>query len=370
MCPPKVSIIVPVYNGESFIQDTLKMLCESSLHDIEIIVIDDGSTDSSLKFCEILAKKDSRIRIFRQKNQGVFAARNHGLREARGDYICFCDQDDLIERTAYEIMYLRARQYDCDIVMASTGKLIGEKKENFESLPDAVFENDEIRIKCMLPILFNGINYGVQDGTIRLENDIWKCMVKRELVTKNNFQFRRIVNYEDDFLFLLDILSKATRVVTLSKVLYYWRVNLGSETYNTAYVEDLYGKDIVLQNEIVSIMENAHIDQASIDVYKKCQNCNRYIHIIENENRNKQEKKCLKIKRIQRIQEETDYAESLCMRKYYRGNLLHRKLLLGMLEKKAFVCAYMFHKCYVLVRRGGLHFKIWTRLENVLYGKK
>lgn len=367
---PKVSVIVPVYNGEKFIRDTLRMLLCSSLHDIEIVVIDDGSKDSGMSICKAMAEEDQRIRVYHQQNTGVFGARNHGLRVATGDYICFCDQDDIVESTAYEKMYAVAEEQDCEVVMAGTGKLIGEKKESFENLPDAVFTNVEVRNNCMLPILFNGTNYYSSGNAVRMENDIWKCMIRRDFIIENNLQFRHIVNYEDDFLFLLDILARAAKVATISDILYYWRVNLGSETYNTAYVSDLYRKDIALQNELVSIMQIARIDKVHIEKYEKCQNCNRYIHMIENENRNRNEGFSAKIRNIKIIREESAFVESLHMRKGYKGNLIHRKIILGLLEHNAFAGAYLFHKCYAEVREKGLHFRFWTKIENALYGKK
>lgn len=367
MQKPKVSVIVPVYNGEKFIRDTLRMLLFSTLHDIEVVVIDDGSRDSSMSVCRVMAEEDQRIRVYHQQNTGVFGARNHGLQVATGDYICFCDQDDLVESTAYEKMYATAKEQDCEIVMSSTGKLIGEKKESFENLSDAIFSDDEVRNNCMLPILFNGTNYYSSGNAVRMENDIWKCMIKRDFIIENNLQFRHIVNYEDDFLFLLDILARATKVATISDILYYWRVNLGSETYNTAYVSDLYRKDVALQNEIVSIMQIAQIDRAYIEEYVKCQNCNRYIHMIENENRNRNEGFSAKICNVKIIREESAFAESLHMRKGYKGNLIHRKIILGLLEYNAFAGAYWFHKFYSEVRVKGLHFRFWTKIENALY---
>ena len=367
---PKVSVIVPVYNGEKFIQDTLLMLLRSSLYDIEIIVIDDGSEDSSISICKTMAEQDSRIRVYYQQNTGVFGARNHGLKVAEGYYICFCDQDDVVEPTAYEKMYLAASKYDCEVVMSSTGKLIGEKKESFENLPDAVFADAEVRNNCMLPILYNGTNFYSSSNAVRMENDIWKCMIKREFILENNLQFRHIVNYEDDFLFLLDILARARKVATISDILYYWRINLGSETYHTAYVENLYRKDIALQNEIVSIMQIAQIDKTYIERYEKCQNCNRYIHMIENENRNRSEEFFSKIRNVKIIREESAFVESLHMRKGYKGNLIHRKIILGLLEHNAFAGAYLFHKCYAEVREKGLHFRFWTKIENVLYNMR
>ena len=170
-------------------------------------------------------------------------------------------------------------------------------------------------------------------------------------------------------LFLLDILARAKRVTMISDMLYYWRVNLQSETYNTAYVDDLYAKDICLQREITDIMRIAGIDKQYIEMYEKCQNCNRYIHMIENENIGKVRNWKEKIQYIKQIQCEPVFKESLVIRKTYKKNLLHRKILLAMLDKHFFTVAYLFHKLYFKVRKIGLRFNNWTRLENYLYDK-
>jgi hypothetical protein len=251
--------------------------------------------------------------------------------------------------------------------MSGTGKMIGEKRESFEILPDAVFTDDDIRKNCMLPILFNGTNYYSAANEVRLENDIWKCMIRRDFILENHLNFRHIVNYEDDFLFLLDVLARAKRVATIPDILYNWRVNLESETYNTAYVDELYRKDIALQNEIVSIMQIADVDQEYIEKYEKCQNCNRYIHMIENESRNEGVSCSQKIRNIKILQKEAAYEDSLKMRKGYKKNLVHRKIILGMLERHLFLSAYLFHCIYSFVRKKGLHFRIWTKIENALY---
>lgn len=364
---PKVSVIVPVYNGEKFIAGTIQMLLNSTLHDIEIIAIDDGSKDKSADICRNIAIYDQRVKVVCQDNSGVSGARNQGLLLARGDYICFCDQDDVIESRAYEEMYEKAQEYNCDVIMSGTGKLIGDRREIFERLPNAFFTGEEIRNNCMMPILFNGTYcYSAKNG-VRLENDIWKCMIKREFIIRNGLTFRRFVNYEDDFIFLLDVLARAQRLVTVADILYYWRVNLGSETYNTAYVENLYEKDIQLQHEIISIMQIAKIDILYIDMYNKFQNCNRYIHLIENVSRSDGKKLGEKIAYLKRIQYEPEFRESVNFRNKFKKNLIHRKIVLALVDKGFFGVAWLFHNIYSFVRKKGLLFRWWTRVENYLY---
>ena len=101
----KISIIVPVYNVEKYLKECLDSLINQTLEDIEIICINDGSTDNSLAILEEYQKKDSRIKVFSQKNQGVSAARNLGIEKATGEYLTFLDSDDRLELNTCEILY-------------------------------------------------------------------------------------------------------------------------------------------------------------------------------------------------------------------------------------------------------------------------
>ena len=91
---PKLSIIIPVYNGEHYIENTVRSVLSSSWHDLELLLIDDGSTDSSLAICNRLAETDTRIKVYHKANGGIAEARNYGLIHANGNHIGFCDQDD------------------------------------------------------------------------------------------------------------------------------------------------------------------------------------------------------------------------------------------------------------------------------------
>lgn len=110
----KVSVIVPVYNVETYINRTLESICGQTYRNLEILLIDDGSLDDSLACCEKWAEKDNRIRVYHQKNAGVSAARNRGLEQATGDYIMFMDADDIIEKNMIEALHTVLIENDAD----------------------------------------------------------------------------------------------------------------------------------------------------------------------------------------------------------------------------------------------------------------
>ena len=118
---PLISIIIPVYNTEAYIDRCLRSVVDQTYRNLEILLIDDGSTDDSTAKCEQWAKEDARIRLIRQENRGAGAARNHGLQLAKGEYIGFTDSDDWIEPVMYEELYKALERYpEADIAECET----------------------------------------------------------------------------------------------------------------------------------------------------------------------------------------------------------------------------------------------------------
>lgn len=112
---PQVSVVVPVYNCYRYLKKCVDSLKNQTLKDLEIILVDDGSSDGSEKLCDQLAESDSRIYVIHQINKGVSAARNAGIIAAHGEYIGFCDADDFCEPDKFEIQYSNAKKYDADV---------------------------------------------------------------------------------------------------------------------------------------------------------------------------------------------------------------------------------------------------------------
>lgn len=123
----KISIIVPVYNVERYIERCVESICQQTYTNTEIILVDDGSTDSSGKICDEIAVKDPRIRVIHQQNSGLSAARNAGLAVAKGEYIAFVDSDDYIAQEMYSVMIENMEKYDLDIIGCTSFRDKGEK---------------------------------------------------------------------------------------------------------------------------------------------------------------------------------------------------------------------------------------------------
>ncbi|MDX9781581.1 MAG: glycosyltransferase family 2 protein, partial [Bacteroidales bacterium] len=117
MTNPKVSVIIPVYNTVNYLESSVSSIQEQTLRDIEILIIDDGSTDNSPAILKKLSESDARIRLFTQSNQGQSAARNLGLDNAQGDYVYFMDSDDILELNTLSSCYEKCDSQNLDIVI-------------------------------------------------------------------------------------------------------------------------------------------------------------------------------------------------------------------------------------------------------------
>ena len=152
---PKVSIIVPVYNVEKYLERCINSLQGQSLKELEIILVDDSSTDSSLQICNNLAKEDSRIKVIHKVNEGAGKARNAALAVATGKYIGFVDSDDYVEHDMFEVLYEKAEKYNSDLVMSGVifvdGNIYSKEGERVSKMyfdKDIHFETkEELKMK-------------------------------------------------------------------------------------------------------------------------------------------------------------------------------------------------------------------------------
>ena len=118
-----ISVIIPIYNTEQYLKECLDSVCSQSYKDIEIICINDGSTDNSEEITRSYAQQDKRIKLISQKNQGLSITRNNGVSQAQGEYLFFLDSDDTIEQNAIETLYNRAERTQADIVICNLNKI-------------------------------------------------------------------------------------------------------------------------------------------------------------------------------------------------------------------------------------------------------
>ncbi|MBR5575241.1 MAG: glycosyltransferase [Alphaproteobacteria bacterium] len=216
---PKISIIVPVYNMEKYIARCIRTLTRQTLTDIEILLIDDGSTDNSLQIMQEFADHDNRIKILQQKNLGPAAARNTGLDNATGKYLMFCDSDDGYKETMCQTMFDTIESQNVDVVCC----------HNFFNYEDGLDNYEKYR--RTLNWYFNPKTSGrhkltdkrIVDTNVLLWNKIWK----RELVTKHGIRFPTGHEHDDDtFWYQYAFVSR--EIYFLRTPLYYYFLRSGS----------------------------------------------------------------------------------------------------------------------------------------------
>ncbi|HWJ77146.1 MAG TPA: glycosyltransferase [Niallia sp.] len=235
----KISVIVPVYNIEQFLPNCIDSLIDQSFKDIEIILVNDGSSDNSPNICNEYAIMDKRIKVIHKKNEGVSVARNTGLRVAKGEFIAFVDGDDWVEHDIYSLMYNKITTSKADLIMCRFFNFSpnGDFEIAKEPLKSGVYSNNEIFQELVLPMLGNKF---VNLSENLIMGSIWRCLYKREIIYKNNMHFPE-VKIAEDMLFHLNYQLACKKVVILDKALYYYRYNPSSATkkYITSLLDTL-----------------------------------------------------------------------------------------------------------------------------------
>ena len=219
----KVSVIVPVYNVEKYLKDCLDSVVNQTLEDIEIICVNDGSTDNSLAILEDYAEKDSRIKIITQENKGLGGARNTGLYHANGEYISFIDSDDWIEPNTFEELYNMSKDFDLDMLMfqmkvfnIETGEFVEDQYNNIDVIDDS-----------LVGAVFNYKD--VFDVLFKIPHSSVNKLYKHSFLNKCNFKFLEGVYYEDLASFF-PLFFNAERVSILKKHFYIYRIRSNSIT--------------------------------------------------------------------------------------------------------------------------------------------
>ena len=270
MTIPKVSVVVPVYNTEKYLEQCVNSLTSQTLEEIEIIIIDDGSKEECAVFCDELAKKDARIKVIHKVNEGQGIARNLGVKEASGDYIGFVDSDDYVDSAMYESLYSAAKKHDADIVMSgicfvggNTFSKSGEYAEKNYFDKETVFENEDMKqlllgVVGSLPTDVDDSRYGVS---------VCKNIFKRTLLREEKVEFvseRKIIS--EDTIFMVDCLAKSKKAVGILGAFYRYRRN--DESFSKAYRSDRFEKILIFLAELEEHIKGT-VTKNEYDLYLK-----------------------------------------------------------------------------------------------------
>ena len=214
---PTVSIIVPVYNAEKSIKRCVDSILGQEYTDFELILVNDGSTDTSGAICDAYAARDSRVHVIHKANTGVSDTRNTAINSATGKYLQFLDSDDWITSDATKLLVRTATEYNCDLVIADFYRVVGEKVSHKGSIEEEqVLTKEEFAAQMMKnPADFY---YGV----------LWNKLYRRDLIEQYSLRMDTSVSWCEDFLFNLEYLRHAEVFFALQTPIYYYVKTKGS----------------------------------------------------------------------------------------------------------------------------------------------
>lgn len=215
---PLISIIIPVYNVEKYLRQCVDSVLAQTYKNLEIILIDDGSVDSSGKICDEYAVQDRRVKVIHQNNQGVYVSRNVGLQVATGEYIGFVDSDDYIKPDMYQILLEETLKNQVDITMCGQFLLKpnGVEAVKFPQKTAYIYPDNATWLKDLMTYPF-------------ATQVLWNKLFKKQAI--GNIIFNPQLRNSGDCQFLLDLLCKPLRVAFVPQPLYYYVVRDNSITH-------------------------------------------------------------------------------------------------------------------------------------------
>lgn len=258
MKTPIISIIIAAYNAESFLCKGLEGVLEQTFHNFEIILIDDGSTDATYEICERYAKKDSRIRVFHEKHQGVARARQVGINNACGIYTIHIDADDNISPNMLEEMYNSAKDSGADILICDYMEVNHHGPIYHAQRPTVLTQE--------------GVTNDLIQG--KLYGALWNKLIRTSCFRDNNVCFREDLTMREDMFFVFDVLPYCSKIAYLPEAFYsYDKTRNASSLTNTYLSEDknYYTQEIkwhesALKNTLVNKKNKEHVSNSLLNI--------------------------------------------------------------------------------------------------------
>jgi glycosyltransferase involved in cell wall biosynthesis len=225
---PKISVVIPVYNVEKYLHRCVDSVLKQTFRDFEIILVNDGSQDQSGAICDEYVEKDNRIKVIHKKNARVSAARNDGIKMAKGKYISFVDSDDWIEPDMFRDMIQKAEEFRLDFAMCDyKKKSLNNEDKRTQPIRSGYYSKEDIKNElypCL--IMFDYIEFSPTISN-------WVCLINLELLKRNNIFYDEDIHYCEDSLFGSKILYHASNFYYLKGHHYYNYFYNPTSTTNT-----------------------------------------------------------------------------------------------------------------------------------------
>lgn len=281
---PLISVIVPVYNVERYIEQCINSIANQTYRNLEIILVDDGSVDKSGEICDRYEKDDIRIKVIHQLNAGVGAARNKGIELANGEYIAFVDGDDYIDATMYE-----------DLATAIGDAPIAFCRFKHEYKHKSQYYHEEYLLS-LTDRPFDYRYYTDENGShiegdylycSRVFGSVWRSLFRRKIIRDNNICFSTKLKIAEDRLFLLEYVKYCKKAVVIDSYLYHYRMS--NEASATKMMIGKYKSDLAWRNQflveeqIKLVHGNTGMSNSEISNFVKKLRYNACSEVVQNE---------------------------------------------------------------------------------------
>ncbi len=243
-----ISVIVPVYNVEEYLCECLDSILAQTYENLEILLIDDGSTDNSGKICDEYAQKDARIKVMHKENGGVSSARNTGLDIAQGAYVTFVDADDFVECDFAEKLYKKMRQENSDLCFSRFDKYNGEFIDVVEVFPETAVTKNDINGFCDFYKRF----FLIYSSKLYINHSSCRILYSKKLLASLTFNTK--IKMAEDMVFCLNAVMRANGISFVPENLYHYRINLSSAC-NASYYPDYLIGQLELTKEIKPLLK-------------------------------------------------------------------------------------------------------------------
>ena len=314
-----ISVIVPVYNVEQYLDRCINSIVKQTYSNLEIILIDDGSPDKCPQMCDEWAKSDSRIKVIHKKNGGLSSARNVGLDLATGEYIAFVDSDDYIDKQMLELMFNAAENNSVSVVCCGRIRVTASSNEEMFTLPQEKILTGEEAIK---EIFVGGV----------VEEAAWDKLYKAEVFNYRRFPIGEI---NEDIVQTINILGSYDKIVHVGKALYYYCENYGSIT-KSGYNKN---KAIILKHleTIFSYVSNTYPRLLKDFYYLEARYCQGLLYLLLNDKKVLEENRVDYYKAYSKFKtafKETNYGQGMSSSERFKGILIYTGLYLPLHKLK------------------------------------
>ena len=252
--PEKISVIIPVYNGAAWLETCVRSVLAQTWQDLEVLILDDSSTDGTGQLAERLAKEDDRVRVITREKRGVSSARNEGIEKSEGAYLAFVDADDKIDRKMLEIQHKILKKENCDLVLCGYSVWDGKNREDIENSNNS--DNSTYSVKTV-----DSKEY-LSDYLLQGSTRCWSVLYRKEAV--GGVRFREDLTIGEDMLFLMELLPNLKRVGITDYPGYAYRINPAGamlRPFSPSYMDEI--KSWRLAGEIVKKRDPSLLPKAS-----------------------------------------------------------------------------------------------------------